>query len=759
MPRRRSGVRRRRARADDLSAIQREELLTGLDFSVLAHPHHGNGFDDDDEARRRAWFAHREELLQAWTADPPDQDHRGDLGQPLLGGAGSRPWAWWRYEAPESRRQVGGEGTPLDDTLFDFGIPRQWQALDGDDPPRFEDEAAYLERNGLLTDDEQGRESGPRQLWNDDPGAPVVAYLQAVRSGELTACEKIREACLRQVDDWWDGHQRGLFWDDERMRHMLRFADFLRHNKAEWAGKTVELFGWQAFAFGCLAGWMRGPRTRRFRRAFLLVSRKAGKSTVIGMVLSYLFLADGEEGAEILTVATDRSQAAIIFGEAEAFILRSPCLAPLITSKSSAAKEEDRYLFFGTNKFAPMGKPNWRQPQTGHNLHAAGVDELHEFPTDAPVTAVKTGMGSRRQPLLFMITTAGDGRQSPCYSEFLFARRILERLDKDDAYFTLIYELDGEIDLEGKGKKGDRWKDEAVWVKANPSYPVTPKPAYLRDIVREAENRPELCADLLRYSFNRWKTEGGQRWLDLRRWRACAGPVPAARLREDLRGEECLGALDLATIHDFNALTLFFPKTHHLLAWFWLPSLGLERAAERDQLPYLRWRDEEWITTTPGETIQQDRILSDLRGLMREYRVLEIAYDEWNAGWIVSQLMASGVTMVKVGRGFRDLSPAAKHFYTLITDGTLQHGDNPVLNLMAANARVETRIAKTAAQKYQGDVDQLTDGLDIRPVRGLTRHECVDGIVAGVMSMSRVIRQQPKRKSVYETRGFRTIQL
>ncbi len=106
---------------------------------------------------------------------------------------GQRPHVWWQVEAPEERRRrLGGTGTPSHEALaymphFKFGIPTSWvaqwsvdyyngrardvhgkpigteyreghfkgQAIDPDDPPRFESQAAYLDRHGLLTAEER----------------------------------------------------------------------------------------------------------------------------------------------------------------------------------------------------------------------------------------------------------------------------------------------------------------------------------------------------------------------------------------------------------------------------------------------------------------------------------------------------------------------------------------------------------------------------------------------------------------------------
>ena len=98
---------------------------------------------------------------------------------------GTRPWGWWRFEAPEPcRHRLGGIGTSAHEVLahlptFDFGIPCDWVqpwdvayfngrardihgqpigtnyqegnftgvAINPDDPPRFESQAAYLDRH------------------------------------------------------------------------------------------------------------------------------------------------------------------------------------------------------------------------------------------------------------------------------------------------------------------------------------------------------------------------------------------------------------------------------------------------------------------------------------------------------------------------------------------------------------------------------------------------------------------------------------
>jgi hypothetical protein len=93
---------------------------------------------------------------------------------------GKRPRVWWRLEAPEMRRRVGGHGLTESSLLacvpaFDRGIPSGWLlddwiwtrdgekppagyvAFDRTDPPTFESEATYLRRLNLLLPGEARR--------------------------------------------------------------------------------------------------------------------------------------------------------------------------------------------------------------------------------------------------------------------------------------------------------------------------------------------------------------------------------------------------------------------------------------------------------------------------------------------------------------------------------------------------------------------------------------------------------------------------
>ena len=82
----------------------------------------------------------------------------GDVGEEITAAhirhkPGTRPWGWWKFDAPGPRRRLGGTGEMTGPLAF--GRPWQTAGIDPYDEPTYEGEADYLERLNLLTDGER----------------------------------------------------------------------------------------------------------------------------------------------------------------------------------------------------------------------------------------------------------------------------------------------------------------------------------------------------------------------------------------------------------------------------------------------------------------------------------------------------------------------------------------------------------------------------------------------------------------------------
>ena len=541
-----------------------------------------------------------------------------------------------------------------------------------------------------------------------------LKYAEAVVARRRLAGRYIRLACQRFLDDLKRGKKRGLEFDEDAAMHAIEFFGFLRHSKGEWAGDAFKLAWWQQFIIANLFGWYKEDRTRRFRIAYDEVPRKNGKSTLSAGVGLYLLLADDEPGAEVYTAATMRDQARIVHSEAIRMVRASPYL------KSRIQIRRDNLNIAGTaSKYEPLGAD--ADTLDGLNPHGMILDELHAHKTRTMLDVLDTATGARRQPLMFIITTAGWDRQSVCYEMHDYSVKILEGTVKDDTHFAFIAAAD----------KEDDWRKERTWKKANPNYGVSVKPDDLKRKCKKAQEIPTAENAFLRLHLDRW-TEQATRWMPMEKWRASKKPVTEA----ELVGLPCWSGLDLATTTDIAALVHVFPNDggYDVVPRFWVPEENIAGRVRRDRVPYDVWERQGWITATPGNVIDYGQIRRDINS--EPFSIQEIAYDPWNATQLATELAEEdGFEMVEMRQGFRSMNEPMKEVLRLVLQSALNHGNNPVLTWMASNIVVRTDPSG-----------------NLRPDKEKSG-EKIDGIVALIMAICRAMIQTDPG-SGYEEEGL-----
>lgn len=556
-------------------------------------------------------------------------------------------------------------------------------------------------------------------------------YVDEVLEGRRVECRWVRLACERHRRDLVEGPSRGLYFDETAAKMAIAFFGVLKHSKGEWAGGPLELEPWQQFHLWNLFGWKRDDGTRRFRDAYTEVGRKNGKSTMGAGVGLYLLTADGEQGAEVYTAATKREQARIVHQEAVRMVRQSAALGKELKLYKDNIHSEKTF-----SKFEPLGRDS--HTLDGLNVHGGIVDEFHAHPNGDMYDVLRTATGSRRQSLLYTVTTAGSDRQSVCWQFHDYTEKVLSGVLEDDSWHGIIYTL--ERDEEGLLED---WEDEAAWYRANPNLGVSKRIDDLRDKVRVAKGMPARLNAFLQKELNVW-TQASTRWIDPEKWRVGnKGPIVEA----DLFGRKCWGGLDLSSTVDVTALLWVFPpapasgKTDfEVLCRFWIPEENIAVRVKRDRVPYDVWVRQGWMQTTPGDVVDYDFILAQIRGDMVNFKHQELAYDPWDATSVSNTLTAEGATLVQFRQGFVSMNPAMKTLEVAIQKRILSHGGNPVLAWMADNL--------VATSDPAGN---------LKPDKGRST-EKIDGVVALLMALQRAtVTATAKPESVYKTRGLRSI--
>jgi phage terminase large subunit-like protein len=554
-------------------------------------------------------------------------------------------------------------------------------------------------------------------LAKGKPKTLAEAYIADVVANRIVVGRRVRQAVERHVQDLETGKDRGLHFDAKAAKHVLDFFTLLRHSKGEWAGQPFALAPWQALILWVVFGWKRADGTRRFRTAYVEVSRKNGKSTLAAGLGLYLFVADQEPGAEVFTAATKRDQARIVHGEAIRMVQSSPGLQRFVQ-----VFKDNLSMVRTASKYAPLGAD--ADTMDGLNVHGAIIDELHAHKNRNLWDVLETATGARRQPLIFSISTAGFDKLTVCWQQHAYGEQILDRIVNDDSYFVFIAALDPE----------DSWTNPAVWIKANPNLGVSVKLESLQEQCAKAESLPAAQNAFRRLRLNQW-TEQADRWIDLSVWDEGAVRVDV----HALRGRPCFGGLDLSSTTDLSAFVLLFPPNHEGERWqvvcrFWMPGDNVRQRVERDRVPYDQWIREGFIEATEGNVVDYDVIRERIKEDAERFQIREIAFDRWNATQLVVQLGNDGLSMIPFGQGFASMAGPTRELEKLIVGRQLAHAGYPVLRWMVSNVSVK----QDPAGNMKPDKAKSTDR--------------IDGIVALTMALGRAQVQPPKRTNIYETR-------
>lgn len=505
-------------------------------------------------------------------------------------------------------------------------------------------------------------------------------------------------------------------YDQSRADKAVNFIKLLKHTKGRWAGVPFNLQPWQEEGIiRPLFGTINPDGLRQYRTAYIQMGRKNGKSELAATIALYLLFADGELGAEIYSAAADKEQAGLVFSVGAQMVRQNQSLL----KRCKIVDSQKRIIIPGTNSF-------WRvlsaEAYTKHGLnpHAVIFDELHAQPNRDLWDVLTTGFGARTQPLMIAITTAGYDRHSICYEQYDYSRKILEGTIDDPTFLPVIYEVPEKAD----------WKDEKLWRQANPGLGDFRSLDELRSMATKAALIPALQNTFRRLYLDQW-TEQENRFIDMDAWALSAGEVPSI---EELQGRECYGGLDLSTTTDVTALVLEFPwddGTVKVLPFFWIPEEGMRERVNRDRVPYDVWVREGLVRATVGNVVDYTVMREEILALSERFNIREIAYDRYNASQLVQELGQEGLTLVQMGQGMVSMTAPTKELLNYILTGRFHHGNNPVMRWMASNTAAEMDAAG-----------------NVKPNKAKSTGR-IDGIVAGIMALDRVIRHE-NTDSVYE---------
>ncbi|GHU34934.1 terminase [Clostridia bacterium] len=514
-------------------------------------------------------------------------------------------------------------------------------------------------------------------------------------------------------------------YDKSRADRAVGFIQQLRHTKGEWSGKPFLLLPWQESIIRDIFGTIKKDGWRQFNSAFITLPKKGGKSELAAAIALYMLCADGEAAAEVYGCANDRKQSAIVFDVARDMVLQAPAMM-----KRTKIIDSQKRILFKPSRSIYQAMSSEVVTKFGLNVSCCVFDELLGQADRKLYDVMTKGSGAaRKQPLNFIITTAGNDQNTICYEVYQKAEDIIHGRKTDSSFYPVIFGAD----------EGEDWTDPAVWRKANPSLGVTVSEDFLRQMCDSAIQNPAEENQFRQFFLNQWVKQS-IRWMPMSAWDKCAFAVD----EESLRGRVCYGGLDLSFTTDITAFVLVFPPAddddkYIVLPYFWLPADAIPLRVSRDHVPYNLWAKQGVILTTEGDVIHYDFIEKFIENLSKKYNIREIAYDRWASAQMTQNLEGVGLTVVPFGQGFASIAAPTRDLMQLVQEGKLRHGRHPVLDWNIGNVVAETDAHLNVKMNKKKSTEKI------------------DGAVALVMSLARAMIQSGGIESVYDTRGVLVI--
>lgn len=504
----------------------------------------------------------------------------------------------------------------------------------------------------------------------------ALKYARNVTAGHVPACKWVRLACQRHIDDL--ARKEWVYrFDPAKANKICAFIENLPHIKGEWGSVTIKLEPWQKFILCTVFGWVgKVSGLRRFRTGYVEVPRKNAKSTLSTGIGLYMLTEDGEEGAEVYSAATTRDQARIVFAAAQEMARRTPDLGEFY---GLAVNAHNINVLRTGSKFEALSSEYGTLD--GLNVHCAIVDELHAHKTREVWDVIETATGSRRQPLLWGITTAGSNRSGICYEQRDYTCKLLEKIFEDETYFGVVYTID----------EGDDWASEDSWKKANPNYGVSVMPDDMHRLATKAMQMPSAVNNFLTKRLDVWvSADAGL--FDMAAWDACGD----TKLKpEHFAAWDCYMAVDLGFVDDIAATVKLFIKTEIVdgeqvkhFAFFGRYYLPEETVADNRNSQYSGWQRAARLIATDGNVTDTERIIDDIASDIGTFHVKHLCFDPYNKLSIQNPMEKRGISadvMSDYPQTVARMSPATEGLMKAVRSRTVLHDGDPVLTWALSN--------------------------------------------------------------------------
>lgn len=504
----------------------------------------------------------------------------------------------------------------------------------------------------------------------------LIEYYQKVMSNEILVGEELKNTLRRLMDDLVNPRYD---FDEKPGNLRIDFIEtFCKHTKSPFNGKPFILELWEKAVIQTAYGFkMKETGLRRFNEVILLIARKNGKTTfVAGIDLAEFFLSKG--GVDIVCASNTSEQANILFEEINNMREQSPSL--------SNEKRSKKNIFFiyspkTKNKIKKLSAQS--RNKDGYNIEVGCIDEVHEMTDSKIYDAIKQSQSTKKEPLIFIITTEGTTVGGFLDNKLEYCRKMLKGEIQDERVLPWLYTQDSTQEV---------YDNSNTWQKSNPSIGIVKLKSYLDDVMNKSKNDHSTRVTMLCKDFNIKQIDQGA-WLsydDLNN-----------ELKYDinyLENSYAIGGVDLSSTTDLTAAVLLIQKKDdnrkYVIPHFFMPSEVIKKRMDEDNVPYDIWVKRGFITLTEGSQNDFSLVTQWFIKVIQEYQIrpLWVGFDPWNSQYWIKEMEDLGFNMEKVRQGIYSLSEPMKQMEADLKNNMLVYDNNPILKWCLSNTQAKVDL-------------------------------------------------------------------
>lgn len=539
-------------------------------------------------------------------------------------------------------------------------------------------------------------------------------YCHDVLSGKIIACDKIKKACQRHLDDLKKVGNKDFpyYYDEKIVKKVLSFISIVPDVDK---GVPIDLMPFQKWILAMLFGWRRTDGGKRWRNGFISMARTNSKTQIASWLCLYDFLfGTPANNRQIICASNSMDQADRLFSYCWNSLDRLSNRFDEI--KKVVDLKYNEILIKSQGSFIRKVSEDTKGVDSIHSTFC-DFDEGHQAKTRSLMSRLQSGMVGNDEALLLQTSTAGVDPKVPLYDDYVMLSKVLDGKIRMDDYFVAIWEQDSESEM----------NDPKTWEKSNPLMAYPPKKKSLtKGIISERDKaiaQKNVNAFLVK-NLNLWRQASEDSMINVNDWNETVIDKPF-----DIDQQDVFIGIDLSKSNDTTAIGFVYPFVDHedgknkfyIDAHSFIATRygGIEEVEKTHQLPYRRLEREGYCDITRLETgiIDIDFVYEWLCSYIEDHdlNVKAIGYDDWNFNPLIAKIERDHQDWLLVGvrQGTKTLNTPTREMRMQIYDKKILHGENPILRASFLNAILL----------------EDNNGLKIDKKKNANKIDCVDAVI------------------------------